>query len=106
MHGPAWRSIWNAKPLLEEGLIWKVGDGTKINIWSDKWIRSTLTHKFQVPNQILDSNAKVSQLINIETNWWNIPVIESLFPPDVVEQICSMAISPCTTQDLLIWSGT
>jgi hypothetical protein len=34
----AWRSIWKAKPLLQEGLIWKVGDGSKIKIWGDRWI--------------------------------------------------------------------
>jgi hypothetical protein len=23
----AWRSIWNAKPLIEEGIMWRVGNG-------------------------------------------------------------------------------
>jgi hypothetical protein len=28
----AWRSIWNAKKLLKEGLVWRVGDGKSISI--------------------------------------------------------------------------
>jgi hypothetical protein len=94
----AWRSIWNAKSLLEERLLWNVGDGTKIKIWGDKWVQATLTHKIQVPNQLLDSNACVSELINYDDNWQNVPMIESLFPADVVEQSCSMATSPHTTR--------
>jgi hypothetical protein len=32
----AWRNICNAKPLLKAGLGWRVGDGTSINIWTDR----------------------------------------------------------------------
>jgi hypothetical protein len=44
----AWRSIWEAKPLLKEGLLWKIGDGSNIKIREDKWIPSTQTHMIQV----------------------------------------------------------
>jgi hypothetical protein len=33
-----WHSIWMTKRMLQEGLIWKVGDGSKINIWGNHWI--------------------------------------------------------------------
>jgi len=61
-------------------------------------VQATLTHKIQVPNQLLDSNACVSELINYDDNWQNVPMIESLFPADVVEQSCSMATSPHITR--------
>lgn len=91
----AWRSIWNAKQLLQKGLIWKVGNGAQIRIWGDKWINSTHTHThmIQAPIQILDREAQVNEIINQEANWWNVPLIKSIFPTDVAEQICSMAIS-------------
>jgi hypothetical protein len=41
----AWRSIWNAKPLLGEGMVWRVGDGHSIHIWGDKWLRMKATHE-------------------------------------------------------------
>jgi hypothetical protein len=34
----AWRSIWNAKKLLQEGLVWRVGDRRSIKIWKDRWL--------------------------------------------------------------------
>ncbi|XP_057251673.1 uncharacterized mitochondrial protein AtMg00310-like [Beta vulgaris subsp. vulgaris] len=37
-HSYSWRSIWGAKSLVLEGLIWRVGDGTKIDIWSAPWV--------------------------------------------------------------------
>jgi hypothetical protein len=69
-------------------------------------VQTTLTHKIQVPNQLLDNNACVSELINYDDNWWNVPMIESLFPADNVEQSYSMATSPRTTPNQLMWSGT
>jgi hypothetical protein len=33
-----WRSILKGVQLLKEGLIWRVGDGTHINIWRDPWL--------------------------------------------------------------------
>ncbi|XP_042954651.1 uncharacterized mitochondrial protein AtMg00310-like [Carya illinoinensis] len=32
-----WQSITSARPLLKEGLIWRVGDGESMEIWNDKW---------------------------------------------------------------------
>jgi hypothetical protein len=33
-----WRSIVYGRDLLEAGLIWRVGDGSKIKVWEDNWI--------------------------------------------------------------------
>jgi hypothetical protein len=34
----SWRSILKGVALLKEGLVWRIGDGTNINIWTDPWI--------------------------------------------------------------------
>jgi hypothetical protein len=33
-----WRSILKGCDLLKEGLVWRIGDGSRVNIWSDPWI--------------------------------------------------------------------
>jgi hypothetical protein len=33
-----WRSLLSAKELLQEGLVWRIGDGKSIKIWHDRWI--------------------------------------------------------------------
>jgi hypothetical protein len=40
----AWRNIWDAKKLLQAGLLWRVGNGQTINIWGDCWIPTPTTH--------------------------------------------------------------
>ena len=38
-------SIVRRVPALKKGLIWRVGDGTQIDIWSDPWIPDGLTRR-------------------------------------------------------------
>ena len=34
----SWRSIWGAKSLVKEGILWRVGDGESIRVWQDPWV--------------------------------------------------------------------
>jgi hypothetical protein len=36
-----WRSILSSCDLLREGLVWRVGNGSNIRIWKDKWLPNT-----------------------------------------------------------------
>jgi hypothetical protein len=45
-------------------------------------------------------------LINFETNWWNIPLLEQIFLEETAEQICNIPISPRLMKDRLVWAGT
>jgi hypothetical protein len=74
----AWRSIWQAKSLLQEGLMWRVGNGSRIKLWNDKWIPAT-PYKVLDPVRILSRDARVADIINREANWWDIPLIEQFF---------------------------
>jgi hypothetical protein len=33
-----WRSILRGIALLKEGLVWRIGDGMHVNIWTDPWL--------------------------------------------------------------------
>jgi hypothetical protein len=33
-----WRSILHGRDLLETGLVWRIGDGTKVDVWKSSWI--------------------------------------------------------------------
>jgi len=52
------------------------------------------------------SEACVSELIDHDLNWWDVAKVESIFPSNVAESICSIAICPTLQQDRLIWAGT
>jgi hypothetical protein len=102
----AWRSIWHARSLLEEGLLWRVGNGEKIKIWEDRWIPTSSTHKIQDLVRLLSREAKVAEIINGNTNWWNIPLKEQIFPHETVEKICSLPVCPRSQEDRLVWART
>jgi hypothetical protein len=100
-----WCSIWNAKFLLNEGMVWRVGNGRSIKIWGDKWLPSPTTYAIQSSIYRLDSEAKVCDVIDLDLQWWNIPLMREVFREEEEEKICSMAICPCTQQDQTIWVG-
>lgn len=88
------------------GMAWRVGDGSKIGIWKDKWVcRGTVGH-VQTPIRILAHDAKVSELSDAETNWWNTALIHEIFGPEEATSICGLAISPRNGEDRLYWTGT
>ena len=76
-----------------------MGNGKNIKIFGDKWLPSSTTHTVQSPIRNLNSEAKVWELIDQDTNWWNIPLIKDIFMEAKVEMICGLAICPRTQQD-------
>ncbi|XP_059438559.1 uncharacterized protein LOC132171289 [Corylus avellana] len=102
----AWRNIWNAKSLLNRGLIWWVGNGSSIKIWHDRWVPVPSTYAIQSPMRILDSEETVDALIDEETQWCNTPLIHEIFSRDEAAMICSIPICPGRQRDRLAWMGT
>lgn len=78
-----WRAIIAGKEALSTGLLKRVGSGTSVSIWEDKWIPCTrsLTPIAHIGNAHLH---RVSDLIDAETWIWKSQVIrENFIPPDV-----------------------
>ncbi|XP_031254339.1 uncharacterized protein LOC116112329 [Pistacia vera] len=59
-----WRSVMAARPILESGLMWRIGDGSKARIWQDKWLPSPSSFKIQSQCLDMDLEAKVATLID------------------------------------------
>ena len=66
-------------------------------------ISDDICHKS--PVYILNSEAKVYELIDPDIQWWNIPLIKEIFMEKKVEKICSMVICPRTQHDKAVWMG-
>ena len=73
-----WRSTLKGVQLLKEGVIWRVGDGTNINIWSDPWLAKDGTRRPRTPrgNCVL---TKVAELIDRTTMTWDEQLVRDIF---------------------------
>jgi hypothetical protein len=101
----AWQSIHNAGELVKAGMIWRIGNGAKVNIWGEKWIPLPHTYMIQSPPINFLADAKVSRLIEGETHWWDISLLNSLFSPEEVKAIISLPVALLTRRIKLSGGG-
>ena len=101
-----WRSICESLVVLNSGLRWRVGTGSKICIWKDAWLRGSTSNRVVSPPRVLDENATVDSLINWDSMCWNLDLIRQIFVPRDVELIASIPLSRRRPCDRLIWSAT
>ncbi|KAM2382901.1 hypothetical protein FF1_040467 [Malus domestica] len=87
-----WKGIFEARNVLNNGILWRVGDGTSKNIREDPWLPKPTTFK-----------ALVSDLIDPKTKNWNADKIKAGFNRDDVSLILSIPLSRTGCRDRLVW---
>jgi hypothetical protein len=55
------------------------------------------------PPNLLDPQVMVSQLIDVDTKWWNEALLQQLFYREEVISIQSVPLSATNQEDTLIW---
>jgi len=78
----AWRIIISSLPLLQQGIVWRVGDGHSIRVWQDRWLPTPNTFMVQSPKRLLGEDALVSNLIDPNTKEWKTDFIKEVFLED------------------------
>jgi hypothetical protein len=73
-----WRSLLRGLRALENGIIWRVGDGTQIRIWDDPWIPVGVTRRPRTPRGAT-LVTKVAELIDPLTGTWDHQLVKDLF---------------------------
>ncbi|XP_042950188.1 uncharacterized protein LOC122282297 [Carya illinoinensis] len=102
----AWRGIHAGLSLLRKGLLWRVGNGHSINIWSNCWIPSLPEYQVkstQVPNYNYQT---VSDLLEPHQLRWREPLLQQLFSEEEVEAIKAIPISVSGRKDVRAWRLT
>ena len=82
----SWRSIVHGVQALKKGLIWRVGDGSQIDIWLDPWIPDGVTRRPITPkgHTLL---RRVSELIDPASGEWDSQLIKDVFWEEDVRRI-------------------
>jgi ribonuclease HI len=101
-----WRSILSSRSLIQDGLVWRIGDGSLVHIWGDKWLPSPSTYSIQSPPKSIAPDAMVSELIDQDLGAWKLSLLKELFSNEEVSAILSIPISHTKQPDRQIWRGT
>jgi hypothetical protein len=96
-----WRSILKGLEVLKEGIIWRIGDGSRIRIWEDPWFpkgstRQPSTYKGNCELEM------VADLIDHTTLAWNHQLIAQHFHVDDIPIILSIPIR-ADSEDFVAW---
>ena len=73
-----WRSILKGVELMKDGIIWRVGDGSSINIWTDPWLNRDDARQPITPRRLCLLQ-KVQELIDPYTMQWDEELVKQLF---------------------------
>ena len=101
-----WRSILQARSLLQEGIKWIVGDGSKIRVWEDNWIHTQPAKAASGPGKEAFPYLKARDLMIEGTKSWNEHLINSAISPEDAQYILNIRLSSAMNQDTPIWNFT
>ncbi|KAH0891358.1 LOW QUALITY PROTEIN: hypothetical protein HID58_053787, partial [Brassica napus] len=99
-----WRSILQARSLLQEGIKWIVGDGSKIRVWEDNWIHTQPAKAASGPGKEAFPYLKARDLMIEGTKSWNEHLIISAIRCSIYPQ--HKTYSSAMNQDTPIWNFT
>jgi hypothetical protein len=60
----------------------------------------------QSPVSIISLEAKVSELLDVDTNWWNVNLVKEIFMVEEADANCSIPVCPWAGEDRWFWSYT
>jgi hypothetical protein len=83
---------------LKEGIIWRIGTGSNVNIWTDPWIPRKSTRRPITPRGT-SLLTKVSELIEPITGLWDEQLVTDVFWPEDAEAILMIP----TNEDFEDW---
>ena len=95
-----WRSLMHGKKLLEKGIVWRVGDGRRIQLTRDRWIENSSLLKPIVP---LPDDLTIHFLVDEQSGDWNEGLIRTCFTEDDADKILKIPLSKTTCEDFPAW---
>ena len=98
-------SIIYGRDMLREGTIWRIGDGSRINIHHDTWIPRQGSMK-PLGQTFVPGVTKVQDLMMPNGKVWNMNMnlVDEMFSPDDARDIKQIAIGGPSMEDYLAWN--
>ena len=99
----AWKSIIQAKHVIDLGRVWRVGNGDSILIRGDKCIPQVSESRIVSPVIGLAPDSKVRVLIDHVSHSWKSSLIDQSFLPFEAKKIKGIPLSLFDAQDQQVW---
>ena len=99
----AWKSILKGREIIQKGMLWRVGNGSSIQIYHDNWLLDPSLKKILSKPLLLDSREKVSTLIDNVGHCWSQEIIDTNFLPNEAAIIKAIPLSLGNCEDVRIW---
>jgi hypothetical protein len=90
--------------LLKKGIIWRIGDGSKVIIFHDNWLPRNDALKVE-GRRGRSWKWWVSELISHETQSWNEEAVRGCCSPRDADTILGIPLQARATKDFLAWNG-
>lgn len=96
-----WRSVLRGIELMKKGIIWRVGNGRNLKIWSDPWLPRGDSWRPITPRRgcILTD---VDELMNPKTGGWDVELVNEIFWEEDANLILALPIHE-ERDNLLAW---
>ncbi|KAG6692602.1 hypothetical protein I3842_10G122900 [Carya illinoinensis] len=102
----AWRTLHAGIKLLKEGLQWRIGNGSRVKIWEDRWRPRPCFLGPPSRSNTSDEVRMVADLIGPSLRRWDDNTLTTLFTQQEVDLIKSIPISLGKREDKMVWGGT
>jgi hypothetical protein len=86
--------------------MWRVRDGTSIQIWNYRWLPTPTSYSAQSPPRVIPEDSTMFMLIDPKLRGWNSSLIHTIFSKEEAEVIVTIPLSPTFPPDQLAWNGT
>ncbi|KAF9610276.1 hypothetical protein IFM89_021837 [Coptis chinensis] len=101
-----WRDILKARTVLTKGLGWEIGNGSDINLFTERWIPNKEGITAPIYSNPTVKPIFVSDLIDSNTRKWRSNTIYHCWPEDTAKQIISIPLSHTEKPDRRVWTRT
>ncbi|XP_074303811.1 uncharacterized protein LOC141638297 [Silene latifolia] len=98
-----WRSIFEARSVLEASLRRRIGDGNDTKIWGHAWIPGTQTGRVISPCRQGSEELVVAALMTADGRGWDEGKLELHLLPFEKERVCNIRLSSNRPRDMWYW---
>ncbi|XP_057432687.1 uncharacterized protein LOC130725479 [Lotus japonicus] len=102
----AWSSIIKSNWIFHEGGLWRIGDGSKVDILHDKWLPNGAPVICRQDLMAELGVSKVTHLIDHASNSWKHDLVDFIFHPATVSIILQIPLPLHGGIDTLMWPET